>query len=140
VVAYAGRKGGYGNFVQLNHGGGLASGYGHMSRIAARSGSRVRRGQIIGYVGSTGLSTGPHLHYELYRGGRAINPMSVKFIQRAQLEGRDLARFKGELARLKSVRAGAALAPMKTSKNEAQEPKREIDRLTQRMDGRNSRG
>ncbi|HEV7232843.1 MAG TPA: M23 family metallopeptidase, partial [Sphingorhabdus sp.] len=54
VVAYAGRKGGYGNFVQLNHGGGLATGYGHMSRIAAHSGSRVRRGQIIGYVGSTG--------------------------------------------------------------------------------------
>ncbi len=140
VVAYAGRKGGYGNFVQLNHGGGLATGYGHMSRIAARAGSRVRRGQIIGYVGSTGLSTGPHLHYELYRGGHAINPMSVKFIQRAQLEGRDLARFKGELARLKSVRAGAALAPMKTSRNEPSEPKREIDRLTQRMGVGNSRG
>ena len=94
VVAYAGRKGGYGNFVQLNHAGGLASGYGHMSRIAARPGSRVRRGQIIGYVGSTGLSTGPHLHYELYRNGRAINPMSVKFTQRAQLSGNDLARTR----------------------------------------------
>ena len=86
VIAYAGRKGGYGNFVQINHGGGLATGYGHMSRIATSSGQRVRRGQIIGYVGSTGLSTGPHLHYELYRGGRAVNPMSVKFTQRAQLE------------------------------------------------------
>jgi len=87
VVAYAGRKGGYGNFVQLNHGGGLASGYGHMSRITARAGSKVRRGQIIGYVGSTGLSTGPHLHYELYRNGRAVNPASVKVPRKtAQVE------------------------------------------------------
>jgi len=140
VVAYAGRKGGYGNFVQLNHGGGLATGYGHMSRIAARPGSRVRRGQIIGYVGSTGLSTGPHLHYELYRGGRAVNPMSVKFTQRAQLEGSDLSRFKGQLARLKSVKPGAALTPIKPSGRVQEEPKREIDRLTQRMDVRNTRG
>jgi murein DD-endopeptidase MepM/ murein hydrolase activator NlpD len=140
VVAYAGRKGGYGNFVQLNHGGGLATGYGHMSRIAARPGSRVRRGQIIGYVGSTGLSTGPHLHYELYRGGRAVNPMSVKFTQRAQLEGSDLARFKGQLARLKSVKPGAALTPIKPSGRVQEEPKREIDRLTQRMDVGNPRG
>jgi murein DD-endopeptidase MepM/ murein hydrolase activator NlpD len=140
IVAYAGRKGGYGNFVQLNHGGGLATGYGHMSRIAASAGSRVRRGQIIGYVGSTGLSTGPHLHYELYRGGHPVNPMSVKFIQRAQLEGSDLTQFKGRLNRLKSVKAGAALAPLKPSGRTTDEPKREIDRLTQRMGGSNSRG
>ena len=133
VVAYAGRKGGYGNFVQLNHGGGLASGYGHMSRIAARAGSRVRRGQIIGYVGSTGLSTGPHLHYELYRNGRAVNPMSVKFTQRAQLSGSDLTRFKGSLQRLKSVKAGAALTPLRTAPKVNEAPKREIDRLTLRV-------
>ncbi len=139
TVAFAGRKGGYGNFVQLNHGGGLATGYGHMSRFAVSSGSRVRRGQIIGYVGSTGLSTGPHLHYELYRGGRAVNPMSVKFTQRAQLSGNDLAQFKGRLNRLKSVKAGAALTPMKPSGRSQEAPKREIDRLTQRMDsGRNT--
>lgn len=140
TVAYAGRKGGYGNFVQLNHGGGLASGYGHMSRFAVSSGSRVRRGQIIGYVGSTGLSTGPHLHYELYRGGRAVNPMSVKFTQRAQLSGNDLAQFKGKLNRLKSVKPGAALAPVKSNSRQVEEPKREIDRLTQRTDARNIRG
>lgn len=140
AVAYAGRKGGYGNFIQLNHGGGLASGYGHMSRFAVSSGSRVRRGQIIGYVGSTGLSTGPHLHYELYRNGRAVNPMSVKFTQRAQLSGNDLAQFKGTLNRLKSVKPGAALAPVKSSQRMSDEPKREIDRLTQRMDVGNIRG
>lgn len=140
TVAYAGRKGGYGNFVQINHGGGLASGYGHMSRIAARSGSRVRRGQIIGYVGSTGLSTGPHLHYELYRGGRAVNPMSVKFTQRAQLSGSDLAQFKRRLNSLKSVKSGAALAPVKPSARVEEAPKREIDRLTQRLGTRNRAG
>jgi murein DD-endopeptidase MepM/ murein hydrolase activator NlpD len=132
VVAFVGRNGGYGNFVRLNHGGGLASGYGHMSRIVARPGSKVRRGQIIGYVGSTGLSTGPHLHYELYRSGRAVNPMSVKFTQRAQLSGSDLARFKGKLQSLKSVKAGAALTPLRTATQKGEAPKREIDRLTLR--------
>ena len=111
-----------------------------MSRFAVSPGSRVRRGQIIGYVGSTGLSTGPHLHYELYRGGRAVNPMSVKFTQRAQLEGGDLARFKSQLGRLKAVRPGAALTPIKPSAGTSDEPKREIDRLTQRMDRLGTRG
>jgi murein DD-endopeptidase MepM/ murein hydrolase activator NlpD len=133
TVAYAGRKGGYGNFVQLNHGGGLATGYGHMSRFAVSPGSRVRRGQIIGYVGSTGLSTGPHLHYELYRGGRAVNPASVKFTQRAQLAGNDLAQFRRKLNSLKSVRPGAALAPIRAPATRTEPPAREIDRLTQRM-------
>ena len=106
VVAFAGRHGGHGNFVRLNHGGGLATGYAHMSRIAASPGQRVRRGQVIGYVGSTGLSTGPHLHYELYRNGRTINPLSVKFTTTAQLAGRDLSAFRARLAELKRLRAG----------------------------------
>jgi murein DD-endopeptidase MepM/ murein hydrolase activator NlpD len=129
VVAYAGRKGGYGNFVQLNHGGGLATGYGHMSRIVAVPGRRVRQGQIIGYVGSTGLSTGPHLHYELYRNGHHINPASVSFVQKAQLEGAALAKFKALLNRLKSVKPGAALAPTGAVRKAVQ-PKREIDRIS----------
>lgn len=131
VIAYAGRKGGYGNFVQVSHGGGIATGYGHMSRIAARSGQRVRQGQIIGYVGSTGLSTGPHLHYELYRNGRAVNPMSVKFTQRAQLSGNALSSFRATLNRIKSIKPGAALAPMRGPTTQIGEPKREIDRVTQ---------
>ena len=139
VVSFAGRNGGYGNFVRLNHSGGLASGYGHMSRIAARPGSRVRRGQVIGYVGSTGLSTGPHLHYELYRNGRAVNPMSVKFTQRAQLSGSDLSRFKSKLQSLKSVAPGAALTPLQTAAKKDEAPKREIDRLT-RSDSQISSG
>jgi murein DD-endopeptidase MepM/ murein hydrolase activator NlpD len=70
TVQYAGRHGGHGNFVRLAHGGGLGTGYAHMSRIAVRSGQHVSRGQVIGYVGSTGLSTGAHLHYEMYRNGK----------------------------------------------------------------------
>ena len=132
VVAFAGRNGGYGNFVRLNHSGGLASGYGHMSRIAARPGSKVRRGQIIGYVGSTGLSTGPHLHYELYRNGRAVNATSMKFTQRAQLSGSDLTRFRDKLQSLKSITPGAALTPLQTATKKEEAPKREIDRLTLR--------
>jgi murein DD-endopeptidase MepM/ murein hydrolase activator NlpD len=80
VVTYAGWHGGHGNYVRLEHGGGIDTGYGHMSRIAVAPGSHVSRGQVIGYVGSTGLSTGPHLHYELYRGGQPVNPMSVRFV------------------------------------------------------------
>ncbi len=129
VVAYAAHKGGYGNFVQINHGSGLATGYGHMSRFAARAGQRVRQGQIIGYVGNSGLSTGPHLHYELYRGGRAINPLSIKFVQRAQLSGSDLASFRAKLNRLKSVKPGSALGPMQGTRSASSGPKREIDRL-----------
>ena len=128
VVTYAGRKGGFGNYVKLQHGGGIATGYAHMSRIAVNSGGRVRRGQIIGYVGSTGLSTGPHLHYELYRNGVPVNPSSVQFTQRAQLSGDELSRFKRELARLKAVRPGAALTSFaKTAQSDAP---REIDLLT----------
>lgn len=107
-VAYAGWHGGHGKYVRIQHGGNIATGYAHMSRIAARQGESVRRGQVIGYVGSTGLSTGPHLHYELYRGGVAINPASMKFTRTAQLAGRDLAAFRARLAQLKSLPAGLA--------------------------------
>jgi len=130
VVNYAGRKGGYGNFVRIAHGGNIATGYGHMSRIAVSGGSRVRRGQVIGYVGSTGLSTGPHLHYELYRGGRAVDPGSVRFTTRAQLSGSDLANFRSRLQQLLGVAPGAALQSIAPAPSTATaEPKREIERI-----------
>lgn len=116
VVSFAGYNGGYGRFVKLNHAEGLASGYAHMSRIAVRNGQRVRRGQVIGYVGSTGLSTGPHLHYELHRNGRAIDPRTVRFTTRAALSGRELAAFRARLAEMAAVPVGAALrAPVRNA-------------------------
>jgi murein DD-endopeptidase MepM/ murein hydrolase activator NlpD len=104
-VTGAGWAGGYGRQVRINHPGGLTTTYSHMSRIAAQPGQMVRQGQVIGYVGSTGLSTGPHLHYELYRGGVPVDPMSVKFTQHAQLSGADLAGFRARLRSLLGVPA-----------------------------------
>ena len=127
-VVFAGRHGGHGNFVKLDHGGGFGTGYAHMSRIAVEVGQRVGAGQIIGFVGSTGLSTGPHLHYEMYRNGRTIDPMTAKFATRSQLSGRDLADFRAQLARLLAVQPGAALGSIMPARAEAKAPEREIDR------------
>lgn len=79
-VVYAGRFGGYGNFVRIDHPGPYASAYAHLQRIATSVtvGSWVERGQVIGYVGATGLATGPHLHFELYKNGDYINPLTAK--------------------------------------------------------------
>ena len=74
VVSEAGWKGGYGNMIEIDHGNGLKTRYGHLSRIEVESGSQISRGQLIGLVGSTGRSTGPHLHYELRVNDRPINP------------------------------------------------------------------
>jgi murein DD-endopeptidase MepM/ murein hydrolase activator NlpD len=105
--SFAGWHGGQGNFVKLAHAGGFGTGYGHMSRIAVRPGQSVRQGQIIGYVGSTGLSTGPHLHYEVYRNGVAINPAGVSFITKAQLAGAELRKFRATLSQYLSVSPNA---------------------------------
>jgi murein DD-endopeptidase MepM/ murein hydrolase activator NlpD len=78
-VATAGWAGGYGREVQIAHGGGITSLYGHMSEIVIQPGSFVHAGQVIGYVGSSGLSTGPHVHFEVRVGGRPVNPLSVRF-------------------------------------------------------------
>ena len=125
----AGRHGGHGNFVKLSHGNGLGTGYAHMSRIAVSNGERVRRGQVIGYVGSTGLSTGPHLHYEMYRNGATVNPSGVQFVTRAQLSGQELASFRARLAELQRIEPGAALATLAPDPTAEEEPVREIDRV-----------
>jgi murein DD-endopeptidase MepM/ murein hydrolase activator NlpD len=102
-VVRAGWAGGYGRQVRLAHSGGMGTSYNHMSRIIVEPGSIVRQGQVIGYVGSTGLSTGPHLHYEVYRNGVAVNPMGVRFGSSAVLAGDELARFRARLAQLMTV-------------------------------------
>ena len=106
VVALAGRNAGYGNFVKLAHSGGLASGYGHLSRIAVARGTRVRIGQVIGYVGSTGMSTGPHLHWEVWRNGASVNPRSIAFAQVGQLSGSALRAFRAKVAGLLAIKPG----------------------------------
>lgn len=128
-VTGAGRMGGCGNAVRLAHEGNLSTRYCHMSRMAVSRGQYVKRGQIIGYVGSTGLSTGPHLHYEMYRGGRHVDPLSVRYVTRAQLSGAELDRFRARLDALKTVDAGAALEDMNPTRPVAEEPVREIDRI-----------
>jgi murein DD-endopeptidase MepM/ murein hydrolase activator NlpD len=129
TVQFAGRHGGHGNYVKLSHGGGLGTGYAHMSRISVSNGQRVRRGQVIGYVGSTGLSTGPHLHYEMYRNGATVNPSGVQFVTRAQLSGQELASFRARIAELQTIKPGAALATLTPDASAEEEPVREIDRL-----------
>jgi murein DD-endopeptidase MepM/ murein hydrolase activator NlpD len=74
VVIKAEWQGGYGNMIEIDHGNGLTTRYGHLSKIDVAAGDSVQRGQLIGFVGSTGRSTGPHLHYELRLNDKAINP------------------------------------------------------------------
>lgn len=96
VVEIAGRNGGYGNYVRLRHNSSIKTAYAHLHKFAkgTRKGARVKQGDIIGYVGSTGRSTGPHLHYEVMVDGRQKNPMSVKLPAGEQLKGPDLKKFR----------------------------------------------
>ena len=105
-VIAAGWHGGYGRQVAIAHSDGIQTRYGHMSRIAASQGQVVRQGQVIGYVGSSGLSTGPHLHYEVIKNGRAVNPTSVKLGSApAQLQGEKLHAFHDQLRQLLLLQA-----------------------------------
>ncbi|MCG8494089.1 MAG: peptidoglycan DD-metalloendopeptidase family protein [Sneathiellales bacterium] len=96
TVERAGRNGAYGNYIRIRHNDTYKTAYAHMKGFAKgiRPGKRVKQGQIIGYVGSTGRSTGPHLHYEVIKNGRQINPMSVKLPAGRKLKGKMLTAFK----------------------------------------------
>lgn len=95
VVKKAGWNGGYGNYVEIKHSNGYSTAYGHLSRIGkgVRSGVKVDQGQVIGYVGSTGLSSGPHLHYEVKVNGRLINPLSVKSLPGTPIPKKEMGQF-----------------------------------------------
>nr|WP_090416100.1 peptidoglycan DD-metalloendopeptidase family protein [Pseudomonas jinjuensis] len=97
-IVEAGRKGGYGNAVVIQHGQRYRTVYGHLSRFAKgiRSGSSVKQGQIIGYVGMTGLATGPHLHYEFQINGKHVDPLSAKLPMADPLAGPDRKRFMAQ--------------------------------------------
>ena len=110
TVAFAAPHGGHGNYVMLKHNADLSTGYAHMSRFAVKPGQRVTQGQVIGYVGSTGLSTGPHLHYEVWLRGKPVSPMQLKFVGGSQLAGADLGRFKALLGRLEAMAVTGAAA------------------------------
>ena len=104
-VAQAGWGGGYGNLIVIDHGKGMRTRYAHLHRMNVRAGQQVAQGQVIGQVGSTGMSTGPHLHYEVWQNGRPVDPRGAKFNMGTQLGGSDLQKFKAEMARLKALPA-----------------------------------
>jgi murein DD-endopeptidase MepM/ murein hydrolase activator NlpD len=107
VVAQAGPWGGYGNWLRIRHSEGWDTGYGHISRYAAgiHPGVHVHQGQVVAYVGATGLATGPHLHYEIWKNGQRVNPIGVKVPQGSALAGADLQRFDSEKARIDGLLA-----------------------------------
>jgi murein DD-endopeptidase MepM/ murein hydrolase activator NlpD len=119
-VEVAGRFGAYGIAVKLKHTGKYQTLYGHMSRIAdgIRRGASVRQGQVIGYVGSTGRSTGPHLHYEVRVNNRPVNPTRVKASGARELAGKDLKAFKNLKTRIIAM---MKVAPSGTRVAQAQE-------------------
>jgi murein DD-endopeptidase MepM/ murein hydrolase activator NlpD len=102
VVEKVGWEGGYGKYVRLKHNNGYETAYGHMSAFAKgmEPGKRVRQGQVIGFVGSTGMSTGAHVHYEILVNGRFVDPMRVKLPRGRSLEGAMMATFEKERDRL----------------------------------------
>ncbi len=96
TVVFAGKKGQYGNLVIIKHPNGYKTYYGHLSRFGGiKSGTKVRQGQIIGYVGSTGLATGPHLHYEMRVSNRPVNPVTVKSLKGNSIPKKLMAEFRG---------------------------------------------
>ncbi len=112
VVEVAGRNGAYGNYIRIRHTSEFKTAYAHMKGFAKkiRKGARVKQGQIIGYVGTTGRSTGPHLHYEVHKNGRQINPLSVKLPAGRKLGGKMLAEFRQQVEKIDQEVAGLPLS------------------------------
>jgi murein DD-endopeptidase MepM/ murein hydrolase activator NlpD len=105
TVEMAEREGGYGNFVRIRHANGFSTAYGHMLRFAPgmEPGVHVKQGQVIGFVGSTGRSTGPHCHFEVLVNNKFVNPMTIAVPRGLQLEGRELAAFQKERRRIEAL-------------------------------------
>jgi len=115
TVELVGHKGGYGNYVRLRHANGFSTAYGHMLRFAPgmEPGVHVKQGQVIGFVGSTGRSTGPHCHFEVLVNNKFTNPMTIAVPRGLQLEGRELAAFQKERRRIEAL---MQLDPVTTSR------------------------
>lgn len=116
VVVSAGREGGHGNFVKIKHQGAYASSYSHLSKINVRVGERVQQGELVGAVGSTGLSTGPHLHFQFWINDQIVNPLKLEMPQQEALPAEEMAAFVAErdrwLALLDGDAAAVASAPL----------------------------
>ena len=108
VVKRAQWAGGYGRYVVIRHNSEFSTGYAHMNGFAKgiRPGVRVKQGQVIGYVGSTGRSTGPHLHFEVIKNGKKVDPLKVKAATGTNLAGKDLQRFKAEVSKIAALAEG----------------------------------
>lgn len=122
-IAFAGRKGGYGNCIVIQHGQGIETLYGHMHAFAKgmKNGARVSQGDVIGYVGSTGLASGPHLHYEFHVNGQVRNPVTVPLPKSIGIEKTELARFNETtrplIAKLDQYKPSSRLAVAKNGSN-----------------------
>ncbi len=105
IVEEAGPWGGYGNWLKIRHAGGWATGYGHLLKFASgiRPGQLVQQGQLVAYAGTTGLSTGPHLHYEIWLNGNRVDPLKANVPQGIALTGADLEAFQRERTRIDNM-------------------------------------
>jgi murein DD-endopeptidase MepM/ murein hydrolase activator NlpD len=103
IVERAGWSSGYGNFTLIKHVNGYETGYGHQSKIIVKPGDKVRQGQVIGYVGSTGNSTGNHLHFEIRINGNFVDPLSVKLPRDHALPAQDVDAFHQTIAQIKDL-------------------------------------
>jgi murein DD-endopeptidase MepM/ murein hydrolase activator NlpD len=113
-IQFAGSKGGFGRFIQIAHSNGMVTMYGHLSRFAAgtQSGASVKQGEVIGYVGATGLASGPHLDYRVTRGGKFINPVSIRSVPSAPLKPEYMALFKTECEKWQAALITADHSPL----------------------------
>jgi murein DD-endopeptidase MepM/ murein hydrolase activator NlpD len=121
VILTAERNSSYGNHIEIQHPNGYVTTYSHMSGFARgiASGGRVRQGQVIGYLGQTGLATGPHLHYEVIVNGHFVDPMRVKLARTREMDGKTLTSFKKEHDRIDTLMASAPNAVPDTGKRAA---------------------
>jgi len=122
VVEFVGWHGGHGKYIRIRHGAPYKTAYGHLSRYARgiKAGTHVRQGQVIAYVGSTGISTGPHLHYEVLVRDEQINPLGVKLPTGRNLTGKDLAAFKTRMVQVDALLATIPLPPALVAQTAAQ--------------------